>query len=178
MDNPPTTRPARPNGSRCDALQKMFTVSGLEEFAKSLARLNNLPLETAGHYAALIGDTPEEEEDGRVVVRTDAGEILARVRVPDEYDEYFQCIEGAEGWEYQVGRVWWVGHEPETRWITYRRWRSQPDETRLARAKAAALADPRFFRTCSLCWELNNAGHMHNKEVCQSCAGQQMGVVH
>lgn len=156
----------------------MFTESGLEEFAKSLALLNTLSLETAGHYAALIGDTPEEDEDGLVVVRTDSGEILARVKVPDEYDEYLQCIEGAYGWEYQVARVWWVGHEPEIRWKTYRRWHSQPDGARLARTKAAALANPRFFRTCSLCGEVNNAGHMHKKEVCQGCARQQLGVVY
>lgn len=59
----------------------MFTPEGLDDFAKSLARLNNLPLETAGLYAALIGDTPEIVEDGLVVVRGDSGEILARVRM-------------------------------------------------------------------------------------------------
>ena len=64
----------------------MLTPEGLEEFAKDLARLNNLPLETAGQYAALIGDTPELDAKGSVVVRTDTGEILARVRIPEESD--------------------------------------------------------------------------------------------
>lgn len=59
----------------------MLTPEGLEEFAKDLARLNNLPLEIAGHYAALIGDTPELDGEGLVVVRTDTHEILARVRI-------------------------------------------------------------------------------------------------
>ncbi len=61
----------------------MFTSEGLEEFAKDLACVNNLPIEKARHYAALIGDTPEMDEDGLVVVRGDSDEILARVRMPD-----------------------------------------------------------------------------------------------
>ncbi|MFZ4779046.1 MAG: hypothetical protein ACOYM3_27080 [Terrimicrobiaceae bacterium] len=59
----------------------------MEEFAKDLARLNNLPFETASHYAALIGDTPELDEEGLVVVRTDADAILARVRIPEDSDD-------------------------------------------------------------------------------------------
>ncbi len=45
------------------------------------------PQETAGHYAALIGDTPEWDGEELVVVRTDTDEILARVRIPDDSDD-------------------------------------------------------------------------------------------
>lgn len=65
----------------------MFTPGGLGKLTKDLARLNKLPLETAGHYAALIGDTPELDEEGLVVVRTDTDEILARVRIPEDSDD-------------------------------------------------------------------------------------------
>ncbi len=61
----------------------MFTEDGFKDFAKELAELNGLTLKLARHYAALIGDTPEMDEDGLVVGRGDSDEILARVRMPD-----------------------------------------------------------------------------------------------
>ena len=160
----------------------MFTPEGLDNFAKSLARLNNLSLETAGHYTALIGDTPEIDENGLVVVSTDSGEILARVKMPeesDDFDEFFQCVETAQGWEYQVGVVGWSHPStPILQWKAFRHWQTQPDAASIAEARDSALADSRFFRTCSRCGELNNAGHMHDKEICQACAVLHLGVVY
>jgi formylmethanofuran dehydrogenase subunit E len=46
------------------------------------------------------------------------------------------------------------------------------------RARVAALKEPRFFRRCVRCGELNNAGHMHDREICQSCAERFFGVVY
>jgi hypothetical protein len=37
--------------------------------------------ETAADYAARIGDTPELAEDGRIVVRDDAGNEVARLKL-------------------------------------------------------------------------------------------------
>lgn len=159
----------------------MFTPEGFQEFAKELAELNGLPLDVALRYASHIGDTPEIDKDGLVVVRTGSNQILARVKMPeeaDEFDEYFQCVATAQGWEYQVGIVKWVGHEPRLDWKTCRRWQTRPDEDRLARARESALSNPRFFQTCSQCEELNNIGHMDDKETCQSCAGRHLGVVY
>lgn len=159
----------------------MLTAEAFQEFAQELAELNGLTQEVALLYASHIGDTPEMDEDGLVVVRADSDEILARVKMPeepDEFDEYFQCVKTAQGWEYQVAVVGWGGHEPELRWKTYRRWRSQPSAGRLARARDSALANPRLFRTCQRCEEVSNAGHMHDQETCQSCAERHLGVVH
>lgn len=97
----------------------------------------------------------------------------------DELEEYFQCVEVAGRWKFQVGIVIWDGpHTPEIKWRTYRSWLTPPTEKRLLKARAAAIAKPRFFRTCTRCGELNNAGHMHDKETCQGCAGRYLKVVY
>lgn len=99
--------------------------------------------------------------------------------MPDALDRYFQCVESAGRWEFQVGVVTWDGpHSPGMVWKHYRRWNRRPDAARLARARAAALTVPRFFRTCTRCGALRNAGHMHDPQTCQSCAERHLGVVH
>jgi len=42
---------------------------------------------TAGHYAALIGDTPEFDGSGYVVVRDDGDKILARLKPLNFFEE-------------------------------------------------------------------------------------------
>ena len=97
----------------------------------------------------------------------------------DELDEYFQCVEAPVRWKFQVGIVTWDGPcEPRIEWETYRSWLTPPTEKRLQKARAAAISEPRFFRTCSRCHELKNAGHMHDQQTCQSCAERYLGVVH
>ena len=97
----------------------------------------------------------------------------------DELDEYFQCVEVAGRWKFQVGIVTWDGPcEPRIGWRTYRSWLTPPTEKRLQKAQAAAISEPRFFQTCTRCGELNNAGHMHDEEICQGCAERYLGVVH
>ena len=98
--------------------------------------------------------------------------------MPDEIDEYFQCVENAGCWEFHVGVVKWAGHTPHIEWKTYRSWRTPPTAARLARARASALNEHRLFRTCTLCGELNNAGHMHDRQTCQGCAESYLGVLH
>ncbi|MDX2110616.1 MAG: hypothetical protein SFY80_10285 [Verrucomicrobiota bacterium] len=46
----------------------MFTETSFVEFARDLAALNHLPEDTAGECAAIIGDTPEMDSDGKAVV--------------------------------------------------------------------------------------------------------------
>lgn len=53
-------------------------------FVTALETANNLTHAAASRYAVLIGDTPEVEEDGRVIVRDDDGTILARVVIPND----------------------------------------------------------------------------------------------
>jgi len=96
-----------------------------------------------------------------------------------ELDEYFRCVETEKGWEFQVGVVTWGAvHRPVLAWKTFRLWKTQPDASRSRRAQAAALRQPRFFRTCARCHEINNAGHMYDAETCQFCAERELGVVY
>ena len=97
----------------------------------------------------------------------------------DELDDYFRCVEHAGRWAFQVGVITWNGPDaPEITWKNYRRWRTQPDADRLARARAAALKEARFFGTCAHCGALNNAGHMFDSDLCQGCAAKSIGIVY
>lgn len=97
----------------------------------------------------------------------------------DELSEYFRCEEQAGTWVFQVGIVRWeTVCTPSIEWQTYRSWKTRPSEARLAKARAAAEADPRLFRQCTMCIELCNAGHMHSDDTCQGCAERHLGVVH
>ncbi len=98
--------------------------------------------------------------------------------MPDELDRFFQCVENAKGWAFQVGVVDWGGrpHTPRLVWKTHQTWSALPDAAQLAEAKAAALSDARFFLTCQRCGEVNIEGHMHDQEICQGCAERHLGV--
>ncbi|MEP2774437.1 MAG: hypothetical protein ABJQ29_15585 [Luteolibacter sp.] len=97
--------------------------------------------------------------------------------MPDEQADFFRCEETSEGWSFQVCVVRWDHPStPSSEWIPFRKWKTAPDPQRLEKARNAALSRPRFFRTCSMCHELNNAGHMHDLKICQSCAEQHLGV--
>jgi len=39
--------------------------------------------ETAGEYAAIVGDTPEIDESGLTVVRSENGMVLARLKLKE-----------------------------------------------------------------------------------------------
>ncbi len=97
----------------------------------------------------------------------------------DEIDEFFRCVRTGEGWAFQVGVLTWHGpHTPILVWRTFRRWKTMPDKERFDRARRAAKANTRFFRKCARCKRLLNAGHMHDKDTCDSCAEHYLGVVH
>lgn len=98
--------------------------------------------------------------------------------MPDQLADFFRCVETARGWCFQVATVVWEGHTPDLKWTTMRRWKAAPDPARLQKARTAALVNPRYFRTCTHCRELTNAGQMHDDHTCQSCAEAQLGVVH
>jgi hypothetical protein len=64
------------------------------------------------------------------------------------------------------------------RWRIFHQWAVTPSEAEIAAAKLAALADPKLFRRCVRCGELQNAGYMHDDRTCMACAEQHLGVVH
>lgn len=98
----------------------------------------------------------------------------------DNLNDFFRVTEhGDKSWAFEVGVVHWKGpHSPELAWRVFRRWTRKPDAARIARARAAALREPLFFRRCATCKELHNAGHMHGRDLCQSCATEKLGVVY
>lgn len=99
--------------------------------------------------------------------------------MPDELNHFFRCVATQGVWKFQVGLVRWPHPStPTTNWITIRRWKTKPDQGRLSRSRTAAFADPRYFRACSMCHELNNAGHMHDDDICQGCAQNKLGVIY
>jgi hypothetical protein len=51
--------------------------------ARALQLANDLSEETALHFMARIGDTPELADDGKVIVRDEGGKEIARVIFPD-----------------------------------------------------------------------------------------------
>lgn len=59
----------------------MISLHAFETLVPQLAALNNIDEDTAGDYAARIGDTPIIE-DGLCIVRDDEGNVVARVRHP------------------------------------------------------------------------------------------------
>ena len=46
----------------------MSTMDCFDQMVKDIARLNGLPMEGAERIACLIGDTPELDEEGNVIV--------------------------------------------------------------------------------------------------------------
>ena len=58
-----------------------MTPDAFEKFAASIAALNGLSMETAQRYAAIIGDTPEMDRAGLVLVRDRKSAIVARLRL-------------------------------------------------------------------------------------------------
>lgn len=97
----------------------------------------------------------------------------------NKLDRYFQCVEADGHWEFRVGKVIWLDPgTPGVEWKKFRSWLTEPAAARLAAARTEALKNPRFFRTCKRCGDLNNAGHMHDKDICQSCATRYLGVIY
>jgi len=46
----------------------MLTPEAFDEMVKDIAKLNGMPIEEAGRIACLIGDTPELDEKGNIIV--------------------------------------------------------------------------------------------------------------
>ena len=56
------------------------SLDAFKAFARKIADLNGISLDLAYRYASLIGDTPELDDAGLVVVRDRDGSIVARLR--------------------------------------------------------------------------------------------------
>lgn len=62
----------------------MLTPNMFDEQAAVLAAANGISLDLAGRYLGLIGDTPELDDQGKLVVRDENGAELARLTAPEE----------------------------------------------------------------------------------------------
>lgn len=63
----------------------MMTPAAFQEMANDVARLNNLPVTLASRIVAVVGDTPETDEQDRVLATVDGVEY--RVIWPAIEDE-------------------------------------------------------------------------------------------
>ncbi|HLX71932.1 MAG TPA: hypothetical protein VKV04_20140 [Verrucomicrobiae bacterium] len=68
------------NSGLISPLKAMMTDEGLAQLTHDIMALG-YDCATAGHYAALIGDTPCFDGDGRIVIQDDQGHELARLRL-------------------------------------------------------------------------------------------------
>ena len=64
----------------------MLDLSKFDEQSAALAEANGIPLYLAGHYMALIGDTPEIDDDGKLIVRDANDDEIARLMAPAGWD--------------------------------------------------------------------------------------------
>lgn len=97
----------------------------------------------------------------------------------DELGDYFRCVQDDRGWAFEVAVIGWEGpHTPIIEWRLLQRWATMPTDEQVAKARAAAMSDPRLFGRCTLCERHHCAGHMHSDSVCQGCAERNLGVVH
>lgn len=58
--------------------------ASFEAAARAISDANQISFETASDYLYYIGDTPELDESGRVIVRDDNGAELARIILPED----------------------------------------------------------------------------------------------
>lgn len=98
-----------------------------------------------------------------------------------EYGRDVRCRRDGDGWVFEASRTEWSEqwpdhHAPAECWLIVRRWKTEPDEARLARARA--YAQRRYFRTCTHCGQVCNLGYMHDKETCMVCAAEVHGVIY
>lgn len=79
----------------------------------------------------------------------------------------------------QVMQIVWPSPSlPRTYWRTIFRLPADASPAVIAKARHAALQNPKYFRVCLECGELNPGGHMNDDRICQSCAERFHGVVH
>ena len=102
-----------------------------------------------------------------------------KVVTPDDVAADLRVIDTPDGVTLEVCSVVWADPAtPTSVWQAYRSWPSAPRPDELAAARAAAAADTRFFRICTVCDEVTSAGTMHDQRVCQGCASSMYGVLY
>jgi hypothetical protein len=92
--------------------------------------------------------------------------------------ESFRLEPVGEGARLLVRRIWWDGHQPQAEWdlVAERSGLLSPEEHH--QFMRQALGDPRYFRRCGRCGELQPSGWMHDATTCQTCAERHLGVVY
>jgi hypothetical protein len=97
-----------------------------------------------------------------------------------ELSKYFRIRSAPPKTILEIETIRWHGaHTPYGKWKAFRAWSSPPTKADLASAENDALADPEYFRTCSLCHELLPAGHTISlpEPCCHYCAESKHGVL-
>jgi hypothetical protein len=73
--------------------------------------------------------------------------------------------------------TWPQPHRPDSHWVPVRTLPSDFTPGEIEAARRALLKLRRYFKVCRLCGERKPDGWMMDKDVCHSCAEEQMGVV-
>ena len=96
-------------------------------------------------------------------------ELLAEfTRVSSEADgAVLECLE----------ITWPHPSTPESCWVWVRTLSRGLAPGEIEAARRALLQLPRFFRVCRRCGERHPMGWMMDKDTCQSCAEEKLGVV-
>lgn len=96
-----------------------------------------------------------------------------------DFDSFWRFGHYDGKWELQVKVVQWEGpHQPFVMWRPIRTWEVEPEPSVLSEAKMEAVDSGNHIRYCLRCRRYMLKGHMHNKDTCQGCAEQYMGIVH
>jgi hypothetical protein len=101
------------------------------------------------------------------------------VRTAQISREYLRVRPAEKHLLLQVMQIAWPSPgSPRTYWRTVSRLPVDASPAAIAKARRAALRNPKHFRVCQECGELKPSGHMHDDKICQSCAERSHGVVY
>jgi hypothetical protein len=105
--------------------------------------------------------------------------VVSPMDKEDLIKEFIQIKRNGLHSEIHVCTISWDGpHTPISGWKLYVTLDSEKSESDIKPAIQALLNDKKYFCTCKECGERNPKGWMSSKDICQSCAEKNHGIVH
>ena len=79
----------------------------------------------------------------------------------------------------EIAQVFWMSpSHPCAVWHPVTILSKGSSDAQILRAQRNTLKRKTFFGFCQMCQRHHAQGHMHNREICQSCASEHDGVVY
>lgn len=98
--------------------------------------------------------------------------------IPMSLKEYMK-VERSDRVRLQVCFISWPNSStPEPIWRTVRSLSKGAGEQEVQTAIDLLIQQGRFIKLCKACKQLNVNGHMFDKDLCQGCASDVLGVVY